>query len=246
MGNPSLTLTSEDATNFTIVADQNSRISAVETSITSLDARLDSAESTINILQSNVSSLGSRLDSAETDIDSLETITSTHTSQIVSLDTRLDIAESDITTLDGSLNSAIGDITSIDGRVTVVEGRPGIEALSTASAINTALAANSTVIVKDVSVLDSQEDQEITIPAGKTLILDNVSNLAWEIIWSGNAKLIIRNCKLKSTKTNLNDILGLDSSSYDYTLTVNAEDNYDSSGLLLDEYKADIVGGLHN
>ena len=87
---------------------------ALQSDLTTLDGRVDTAESDIDTLQSDLTALDGRVDTAESDIDTLQ-------SDLTTLDGRVDTAESDIDSLQANrlysnsfyVNDGINDIQAV-------------------------------------------------------------------------------------------------------------------------------------
>jgi peptidoglycan hydrolase CwlO-like protein len=143
------------------------RLDTAETNITSLDGRLDTAETDITTLdgrvdtaETNITSLDGRLDTAETDITSLKTRMTTAETNITTLDGRLDTAETDITSLKTRMTTAETNITTLDGRldtaetdITTLDGR-----VDTAETNITSLGTRMTTAETNITTLDGRVD----------------------------------------------------------------------------------------
>ena len=108
---------------------QNNAITDLDNRTTSLEGRMDTAESDIDALEgrmytaeSDIDNLEGRMDTAEGDIDALEGRMTTAEGDIDNLETRMTTAEGDIDSLEGRMTTAENDIDGLEGRVTTAEG----------------------------------------------------------------------------------------------------------------------------
>lgn len=108
---------------------QNNAIDDLDNRATSLEGRMDTAESDIDTLEDRATeledratSLEGRMDTAENDIDNLEDRMDTAEGDIDNLENRATALENRATSLEGRMNTAENDIDSLEGRMDTAEG----------------------------------------------------------------------------------------------------------------------------
>ena len=121
-----------DAINHLIEVEdlQNNAITDLDNRATSLEGRMDTAESDIDAvenrataLENRATSLEGRMSTAEGDIDSLEGRMNTAENDIDAVENRATTLENRATSLEGRMTTAESDIDAVENRATALENR---------------------------------------------------------------------------------------------------------------------------
>lgn len=111
------------ADNLTKVTSIDSRLSSMDTMLTSVNSKVTSVDSRLSSMDTMLSSVNSKVTSVDSRLTSMDTMLSSVNSKVTSIDSVVSSVNSKITSVDSRLSSMDTMLSSVNSKVTSVDSR---------------------------------------------------------------------------------------------------------------------------